>query len=264
MSLSSISTETRGSSAGTLLVIIAGGLFCVSGVAALVYQVTWQRILALHSGMGIYSVAMIVASFIAGLGIGSHLGGVFSTRKNPRTALRFFALLELGVAFFGAISCWLFYDVLYLEASWLYTTSWRAGLFHFLALLPPTCLMGMSLPFLVQAMVRDVTTAGRTIGYLYGLNVLGASIGALITPWVLIRFLGIRDAVLIAVGLNLIAGVGALLLSPLVPDRREKATTRRSETEVDRGWRAFLDLVTSICDQRILRSFSGDHLVPVD
>ena len=67
MNPSSISTETRGSSAGTLLVIIAGGLFCMSGVAALVYQVTWQRILALHSGMGIYSVAMIVASFIAGL-----------------------------------------------------------------------------------------------------------------------------------------------------------------------------------------------------
>ncbi|MGH9463401.1 MAG: fused MFS/spermidine synthase [Vicinamibacteria bacterium] len=214
------STQSRGSFSGTALVIIAGGFFCLSGIAALVYQVTWQRILALHSGMGIYSVAMIVASFIAGLGIGSHLGGVLSTRRHPRAALRVFAVLEISIALFGAMSCWLFYDVLYLEASWLYTISWRAGLFHFLALLPPTCLMGMSLPFLVQAMVHDVTTAGRTVGYLYGLNVVGASIGAFLTPWVLIRFLGIRDAVSVAVGLNLLAGGGALLLSPFVARRR--------------------------------------------
>ncbi|HEX9722668.1 MAG TPA: fused MFS/spermidine synthase [Vicinamibacteria bacterium] len=244
--------QSRGSFRETALVIVAGGLFCLSGVAALVYQVTWQRILALHSGMGIYSVAMIVASFIAGLGIGSHLGGVLSTRKNPRAALRVFAVLEISIALFGAMSCWLFYDVLYLEASWLYTTSWRAGLFHFLALLPPTCLMGMSLPFLVQAMVRDVTTAGRTVGYLYGLNVVGASIGAFLTPWVLIRFLGIRDAVSVAVGLNLLAGVGALSLSPFVARRRRESfaqpveITARTQGEPFSTW-LLLYAVSGFC-----------------
>ena len=201
------------------LLIAAAALFGLSGVAALVYQVTWQRILALHSGMGIYSVAMIVASFMAGLGIGSHLGGTVSTRKGPRSALKIFASLEFAIAGFGAISCPFFYDLLYLEASSLYATPGRAGLFHFLALLPPTCLMGMSLPFLVQAMVRNVGTAGRTIGYLYGFNVVGASIGAFITPWILIRFLGVREAVLVAVGLNLLAGLGALVIAPRVPTR---------------------------------------------
>ena len=67
--------ERRASSKEAGLLIAAATLFCLSGIAALIYQVTWQRILALHSGMGIYSVAMIVASFMAGLGIGSHLGG---------------------------------------------------------------------------------------------------------------------------------------------------------------------------------------------
>ena len=220
------------------LLVAAAALFCLSGIAALVYQVTWQRILALHSGMGIYSVAMIIASFMAGLGIGSHLGGVVSTRKSPRTALRIFATLEIAVAGFGAISCSLFYDVLYLEAPWLYTTSWRVGLFHFLALLPPTCLMGMSLPFLVQAMVRNVSTAGRTIGYLYGVNVVGASIGAFITPWILIRFLGVREAVMVAVGLNLLAGIGALVIASMVPTRptrKEVARAPRDDSETTLG-----------------------------
>ena len=54
--------------------------FFLSGAAALVYQVVWQRILTLHTGIGVVSVALIVAAFMAGLGLGSHLGGVLSVR----------------------------------------------------------------------------------------------------------------------------------------------------------------------------------------
>ncbi len=42
---------------------LLGALFCMSGAAALVYQVAWQRVLALHTGVGVYSVATIVAAF---------------------------------------------------------------------------------------------------------------------------------------------------------------------------------------------------------
>jgi predicted membrane-bound spermidine synthase len=188
----------------------AGGAFFVSGVSALVYQIAWQRILSLHSGVGIYSVAMIVAAFMAGLGVGSHLGGVLSARSSRAGALRAFAGLELGIAAFGAASSWIYYDWLYLRAGWLYEPAWRAGLMHGLGFLLPTCLMGMSLPFLVRAMVRDVAGAGRTIGVLYGINMLGASVGAGLTPWVLIRYFGIRGALVIAALGNLAAGLTAL------------------------------------------------------
>ena len=67
-------------------VALAGLLFLLSGAAALVYQVVWQRLLALHSGVGLYSVAMIVAAFMAGLGIGSWQGGRLSTSVSPRRA----------------------------------------------------------------------------------------------------------------------------------------------------------------------------------
>jgi predicted membrane-bound spermidine synthase len=66
--------------------------------------------------------------------------------------------------------------------------------------------MGMSLPFLTRAMVRDAATASQTIGFLYGINVLGAAAGALATPWVFIRHHGIRTAVLAAVAANVAAG----------------------------------------------------------
>jgi spermidine synthase len=200
-----------------LRLAVAGVSFLMSGAAGLIYQVSWQRILALHSGVGIYSVAMIVAAFMAGLGVGSHLGGTLSLRLKARWAVRAFALVELGIGAFGAASCWLFYDLLYLKASWLYTDLWRAGALHFLGLFLPTCLMGMSLPFLVRGMVSEASSAGRVVGTLYGINLLGAALGALLTPWFLIPHYGIRGAVLAAAIANVAAGVLGLGVGTLRP-----------------------------------------------
>jgi spermidine synthase len=194
--------------ASTLALVAAA--FLASGAAALVYQVAWQRILALQSGVGIYSVAAIVAAFMLGLGAGSYYGGRLSVRVSPRGALRAFALVELAVSACGALSCWLYYDVLYVRAAWLYSPLWRAALVHLAVLLPPTFLMGMSLPLLARATVVDSRTAGRTLGILYGINLLGAALGALLAPWVLIRLYGIRGATLAAAAANLFAAVAGL------------------------------------------------------
>jgi len=196
-------------------VALAGLLFLLSGAAALVYQVAWQRLLALHSGVGLYSVAMIVAAFMAGLGIGSWQGGRISTALSGRRALTLFALVELAIGAFGAASPWLYYDWLYPRAVGLPSPSWQAGLLHLLALLPPTVLMGTSLPFLVRAVVTDAASASRRIGWLYGVNVVGAAAGALGTPWVLLPALGVRGALLAAAATNGVVGLGALLLGAL-------------------------------------------------
>ncbi len=192
---------------------LAGLLFFLSGASALVYQVAWQRILALHSGVGLYSVAMIVAAFMAGIGIGSHVGGRLSERTGALAALRLFALVELAIGLFGLASPFLYYDWLYPLASRLESPSLAGGLAHFAALLPPTLLMGMSLPLLVRAMLRDLSTAGRTIGYLYGINMLGASVGAFAAPWLLLPWGGIPGAVAVAAFGNFLAGLGALVLA---------------------------------------------------
>lgn len=189
---------------------LVGLAFLLSGAAALVYQVAWQRILALGSGAGVQSMALIVASFMAGLGLGSEAGGLLSRRLRPERAFAAFAALELAVAGFGALSPWLFHDVLYVRAAPLYEHPWSAGLVHFASLVVPTTIMGMSLPFLARGLVRDARVAGRTLGVLYGWNVIGASLGAILTPWVLIRFFGIRGAVWTAAGANLVAAIVAL------------------------------------------------------
>jgi predicted membrane-bound spermidine synthase len=111
--------------------------FFVSGGAALIYQVAWQRILALHTGVGIYSVALIVAAFMAGLGLGSHVGGALSTRLVPRAALLALGAIELAIALFGVASVPLYYDLLYARLGGLYASPWAGGVLHFASLVPP-------------------------------------------------------------------------------------------------------------------------------
>ena len=214
MSATALAAERAPASArrGAAPLVLAAAAFLVSGASGLVYQVAWQRILALMSGVGIYSIAMIVAAFMAGLGAGSHLGGRHSLRLTPRRALLTFALVELGIGAFGAASCWLYYDVLHRRAPFLYASPWTAGVMHFVTLAIPTFLMGTSLPFLVRALVGEARTAGRTIGVLYGINLLGAAVGALLTPWLLIRYYGVRGAVLWAAAGNATAGLIAIAL----------------------------------------------------
>ncbi|HEX9189642.1 MAG TPA: fused MFS/spermidine synthase, partial [Vicinamibacteria bacterium] len=197
---------------------LAATLYLLSGVAALVYQVAWQRILALYTGVGLYSVAVIVAAFLAGLGVGSHLGGLWSARLGRRAALLRFALVEMAVGAFGIASPWVYYDWLYPVAAHLPVPSLPAALVHFAALGPPTLLMGLSLPLLTRAVVPGVREAGRAVGLLYALNLLGAGLGALATPWLLVPHLGIRGA-LVGAGLaSTLVGLGGFALLARVRD----------------------------------------------
>jgi spermidine synthase len=195
-------------------VAVASACFVLSGAAALVYQVAWQRLLALTTGVSIPSVAAITAAFMAGLGIGSHLGGIWSERLSARSAIRAFALVEFGVAAFASASVWIYYDGLYRGAPGLYDHGpVLTFLVHVLSLIVPTTLMGMSLPLLVKGLVLSSAQAPRTIGFLYAANALGASAGAFATPWLLLRFLGVDGAVLCGAALSGVAALGALLLS---------------------------------------------------
>src|SRR5947207_2276138 len=102
--------------------LLIGLAFFLSGAAALSYQVAWQRLLAFQTGVGLYSIAVIVAAFMVGLAVGSHLGGWASTRVTSRRALVWFAACELGIAAYGALSSRVFYDWLYLRLGWLYAS----------------------------------------------------------------------------------------------------------------------------------------------
>ena len=191
-------------------------LFLASGAAGLIYQVVWTQDLVLIFGDTTLAIVTSVSAFLAGLGIGSLAGAAVGARL--RRALAVYGLVEITVGClallmpvaFGVIAT--VFRSAYLSLSPAEVALIRFGL-AFVALAPVTMLMGMSLPVLTRHLVRADPDVGDRIARLYGLNTLGAVAGLLASGYLLIELIGLRDTTLVAVGLNLCAGGGALVLS---------------------------------------------------
>lgn len=170
---------------------LAKWVFFLSGAAALLYQIVWQRLLAFFSGSDIYSSTLVVAAFMAGLGAGHVSGGAIADRLSRRANLIVFAAAELAIGTFGLLSRPLYYDLLYQRLGPVSLPLTLVGALLFASLLWPTFFMGMSLPVLARSCTERLDRAASSIGMLYGLNTLGAAAGAFVTTWVLLPRLGL-------------------------------------------------------------------------
>jgi spermidine synthase len=185
-------------------------IFFISGFCALLYQVAWQRMLGLFSGSDVRSVTIIVASYLAGLGIGSLLGGILSDRLSDRQSIQIYGFCNLGIAVFAICSRFLFYDILFLKLRYLARSPVSTLLIAFISLLIPTILMGLSLPLLSKAIAGGSKEIASRIGWLYGVNTLGSGLGSLVSGWYLIGTLGYDGTVYFGAILNVIVGIVAL------------------------------------------------------
>jgi MFS family permease len=169
-------------------------VFLLSGAAALVDQLAWQRLLVLSAGGDVVAVTIIVTAFMAGLGIGSLVGGRLADRLSTRANVVVFIQAEIGIGLYGLCSSWLFHEVLYERLAMLADSRVIPALVLFACLLPPTLLMGLSLPVLACVVARRGPDAASRIGMLYAANTLGAALGAFLATWVLLPLGGVEGA----------------------------------------------------------------------
>jgi membrane-associated phospholipid phosphatase len=196
------------------------GIFVVSGFAALLYQIVWQRTLFGIIGLNIESVTLVVTVFMLGLGIGSLIGGAVSERSGaPLPTL--FAAAEIGVGVFGIFSLKIFQVVC--DAT-LHMSATATAVITFAMLLPPTILMGATLPILVTNHVRTEGNVGQAVGRLYFMNTLGSAAAATLAGLLLLGFLGQSGTVAAAAALNIAAGSLVVV--------RERRDDRRTLGEV--------------------------------
>src|SRR6267378_307923 len=145
-------------------------LFACSGCAALIYEIVWFQLLQLVIGSSAISLGFLLAAYMGGLCLGSaFLPRIVSPRQSP---LRVYAVLELGIGILGLIVLLVVPLVgrIYVAAATqgLIGLALR-GAIAAVCLLPPTLLMGASLP----AIVRWAETTPRGIswvGLLYSAN----------------------------------------------------------------------------------------------
>src|SRR5688572_16527624 len=204
------------SSRSALLRQLVLALFALTGFSALCLQVVWQRVISIHGGVDLFSSATVVAAFMAGLGLGNLVGGALADRVGARRSILAFAIANLGIGLFGFASIGLFYDGYRALAEHVQSLP-AAFAFHFVLLVVPTTLMGLSLPLLTRGVVRDIGEAAPVVSRLYAANTLGAAAGAAVAGWLLLGNLGFDGTVRLASTLNLVAAVIVLMFWRAAP-----------------------------------------------
>lgn len=179
-----------------------GLLFMISGFAALIYQIAWQRVLFATFGINIESVTLIISVFMFGLGIGSLIGGYLSEKFSNHLPHLFF-FCEFAIGLFGVISLYMIRgtsDVI-IDGEFMHVAIAIFGLLCF-----PTAMMGATLPILVTYINHVRNNVGDSIGWLYFSNTLGSSVAALMTVMVLFPLLGLQGSVWVAAFFNFLVG----------------------------------------------------------
>ncbi|HEX3646150.1 MAG TPA: tetratricopeptide repeat protein [Vicinamibacterales bacterium] len=207
-------------------------LYAASGAAALVYEVTWTRLLTLQLGHTVAAASTVLAAFMGGLALGAWLSPLDSLARDhsldspdaqhagqgngrPGSPLRLYAVLEIVVAI-----CALLLPIA-LRASvpalaWAYADGGAPARFAVvrvaisLALLGiPAAAMGATFPIAAGWYARNAAQTGA----LYAVNTAGAALGAIGAGFFLIPALGLRATTWVGVLLNLMAAGGAWWLA---------------------------------------------------
>ena len=183
--------------------------FFASGMAGLIYEISWSRQIGLLFGHTAHASAIVIACFFTGMALGYALAARY-IRWGP--ALRSYAIAEWIVAGWACLVPFLL-DLLKLpfpaellhHASFQVQTMVRLGV-CFLILLPATVGLGATLPFIAEYLSPENAPAPRRIARAYAINTLGALLGVVLATAVLFLTVGVRGSGWLAAAISALSG----------------------------------------------------------
>jgi spermidine synthase len=198
---------------GAIYVTIA-----LSGACALGAEVVWTRLLGLLLGATVYTFSIILAVFLAGLGIGSGVAAALLRGiSRPRMALGCCQLLLAGAVAWTAymlansLPYWPINPVLSTSPWFTFQIDLARSIW---AILPAALLWGASFPLALAAVASRGRDAGRMVGGIYAANTAGAIVGALAFSMILIPAVGTQGCERLLILLSSVSALFALAWPP--------------------------------------------------
>jgi len=187
----------------------------VSGAAAMIYQVSWTRILASVLGSSTYAFTLMLVTFLLGLALGSTASEYLMTRRAPR--LSDWGWLQLIIAFSAMTTLPLFAQVGMITVRLFAITIGHPNgleLIRFMIcsvfMIVPTFCFGALFPVSTAIYAKNPKILGRQVGILYLANTCGNILGSLSAGFFLIPLIGIYRTILIAISAGCGIGLWAL------------------------------------------------------
>ncbi|MES1981568.1 MAG: fused MFS/spermidine synthase [Pseudomonadota bacterium] len=171
--------------------------YAAIGAASLILQIAWTRLFGMVMLRTEYVLAVILATFLLGIGLGS----LCAPRRHKQ---KWLIALPIAACGFALCSLWILPPL----SAWieqaqftsLFNAMFTQGLLLALVTLPVTWVLGAWLPLL-----NSRSNGGGM--WLYGVNSLGAALGALAAGFLLIPALGSAGAVVMAALIMLLVGL---------------------------------------------------------
>ncbi len=216
--MSEISQARQSEAAGKFYPLLLF-VFVGSGMAALIYEIIWFQLLELVIGSTAASLAVLLGTFMGGMGLGSLVfARIIPASYHP---LRVYSAIEVSIGLFAILILYFLpvaADLYSSVAGHGYTGILFRALLCVLFLLPPTVLMGATLP--CAARWLDKTPQGLSwLGILYTGNLAGAVFGCLLAGFYLLRTYDMATATFVAASINAFCAMLALLVGALAPHR---------------------------------------------
>jgi spermidine synthase len=196
-------------------------LFLVSGATGLLYEVAFSKLLAYVFGATAYAVSAVLASFMAGLALGAHVGGKHAGRATRPLAA--YGTLEVLVGAICALSP-IVLDLLtgvYVSVARSFPGSLAVltiarALMTAAVVMVPTMAMGATLPLLSRVVAGEreghEDDGGHRLAVLYAINTAGGALGALASAYAILPLLGIRGTMRGAAIANVVIGLVAIAI----------------------------------------------------
>ncbi len=182
--------------------------FFLSGMNALIYEVSWLNRIQLIMGHTVYSLSTTLAAYMSGLALGSLY--VPKLKRSGVNALYLYLVAELLIGIYGLLFYPLLkltqipYDFLVsLTQLSLLSTSLIQFVFCTILIIIPTFLMGTTLPLIGPYIYPEKNEISRKLPILYAYNTLGAMFGCFATGFFILPILGYTKTVLFAAAVNI-------------------------------------------------------------
>lgn len=187
-------------------------IFFFSGVAGLIYEVSWTRQVGLLFGQTVQSAAVVLSCYFLGTAVGYWLAGRLARSMRP---LYSYAIAEVAVGLWALMIPLILRqtklsavaEILNAEPYWLQLMV--RSLFVFLLLLPSTVALGATLPFMAEHFIAK-GSGTRAVALAYAVNVAGAFVGVVFGTMYLILSFGVVGSSYVAVGVSFLCAAGAV------------------------------------------------------
>jgi len=203
------------SSTSKYLFILAG----ITGLASFIYEIAWIRMLSLVTGASTHSFELMLSSFILGLSLGGFwIKRKIDTLENP---IQFLAKVQIIMGVLAVLTLPIYLWTFEITQSFLNTVAFTNSGYvlytffsksmYLLVMFPATFMAGMTLP-LVTFILMKSHYGHKAIGFTYSVNSIGSIIGVLLAVFVLMPGLGLKNTIFVAAGLDILLGIGLLML----------------------------------------------------